>query len=80
MWLSMILEKRMVFDMRNLVFEKTTPVVASFYNRDYPMSLYIIKSGYEGRYLVVNEDVIESNLQLMTIPEIEKMYGVEVDL
>ena len=55
--------------------------VRMFQFGDYPEMIYIIKTGFKDKYLVVREDAYELNLgdtKIMTKAKIERIYGVDL--
>ena len=50
---------------------------------DCPELIYIIKTGFKNKYIVVNEDAYEYNVgnsKLMTKQKIERIYNIELDI
>ena len=59
-----------------LTLTKFKSNVYSFMNAEYPLTVYILKSGYLDRYIVVLEDPTDLDTKLLTIDEIETQYGI----
>jgi hypothetical protein len=50
---------------------------------DFPEIIYVIKTGFENKYIVVSEDAYEYNLgnsKLMTKQKVERLYKIELDI
>ena len=50
---------------------------------DFEEILYVIKTGFKNKYIVVSEDAYEYNVgtsKLMTKQKVERLYNIELDI
>ncbi len=57
--------------------------VQRFQFGDFPEIIYVIKTGFKNKYIVVNEDAYELQIgetKLMTKDKVEKMYNIKLSI
>tara|TARA_B100001758_G_C18326448_1_gene566224 strand:- start:28 stop:255 length:228 start_codon:yes stop_codon:yes gene_type:complete len=57
--------------------------VRKYFLGDFEEIIYVIKTGFKNRYIVISEDAYEYNLgnsKLMTKDKIERIYKIELDI
>ena len=55
--------------------------VKKFQYGEFPETIYVIKTGFKNKYIVIQEDAYElhlGNSKLMTKRSVEKMYGIKL--